>query len=583
MSKSVFLCFFLFIGSSSAADTLKIACVGNSITQGDWLANAATQGYVALLQKMLGSTCRVMNYGLSGRTMLFTGSQPYIKESKFSELFSVKPDVITIELGTNESRPSVWTSQAAFEADYSKFIDSVETIRITTPGHPSRPLVIPVLCTPATDNNTYTISGTNVTSFINPSIRKVAKVKGDSVIDACTPFLPLMKLIWDGVHPDSNGNKVLADIYYENLQNLALKQSPPTRWLWYGCPPAGAPGAFGNDTLDKPMLRIFPAPDSNRNGAAVLICPGGGYYQLAMGYEGTDVAKWFNSFGVSAFVLRYRLSPYHHPIEMNDAKRAMRIIRYYAASYGLDTTRIGIMGFSAGGHLASTIVTHFDNGNPADLDPINRKKSRPDFGVLIYPVITLSGPYAHTGSRDALLGSPANAAQVDSLSNQKWVSAQTPQTFLAHGDADNTVPIQNSRMFDSACKAFNVPDTLVVDPGKGHGYGMWGIWPDALKNWMLKRGLLAKTVGTESVPKDKSPVENKVCLRYSAAKGIFIGRGLIHPDIVRIFSVDGRCLVSVAGAAAGNFSWKPRTAGMYLVRIQAGKESFIAKLDCSDR
>jgi acyl-CoA thioesterase-1 len=218
---AVFIGLILYIAPASAADTLKIACVGNSITQGDWLANPAAQGYVALLQKMLGSSCRVMNFGLSGRTMLTTASQPYSKESKFSELFTVKPDVITIELGTNESRPSVWTTQAAFEADYSKFIDSLETIRITTPGHPAHPLILPVLCTPATDNNTYTISGSTIANQINPSIRKVAMAKGDTVINAYTPFLPLMKLIWDGVHPDSNGNKVLADIYYENLQNLA--------------------------------------------------------------------------------------------------------------------------------------------------------------------------------------------------------------------------------------------------------------------------------------------------------------------------------------------------------------------------
>ena len=586
---AVFSCLILFIVLASAADTLKIACVGNSITQGDGLANPAAQGYVALLQKMLGSNYRVMNYGLSGRTMLFSASQPYInpyiKESKFSELFTVKPDIITIELGANESRPSIWTTQAAYEADYSKFIDSLETIRITTPGHAAHPLILPVLCTPSTDNNTFGISGTIIANQIIPAIRKVAKAKGDSVIDTYTPFLPLAGLIKDGVHPDSNGNKVLADIFYENLRNLALKQSPPTRWLWYGRPPAGAPGALGNSDADKPMFYTFLAPDSIRNGAAVLICPGGGYTGVPgiMGNEGVEDAKWFNTFGVSAFVLRYRYSPYRHPIEMNDAKRAMRIIRYYAADYGIDTARIGIMGFSAGGHLASTIGTHFDAGKPTDPDPIERKKSRPDFLVLIYPVITLSGPYAHTGSRDALLGVPANAAQVDSLSNQKWVTSQTPQTFLSHGDGDWVVPIQNSRMFDSACKAFKVPDTLVVEPGKNHGYGMDGLWPDALKNWMLKRGLLTKPVGTEPFQTRKRDSENRCFLRYSPARGIYIDGSMIRPDMARILSLDGTCLATYTGTSAGDFSWKPRNRGIYFVQIQAGKEVSVAKIICTGR
>jgi acetyl esterase/lipase len=580
--KPVLFLLFLSITPSPAADTLKIACVGNSITQGDGLANPATQGYVALLQKMLGNNYRVMNYGLSGRTMLTTASQPYSKESKFRELFTVKPDIITIALGTNESRPSVWTTEAAYMTDYSRFIDSLETISNANSPHP---LILPVLCTPATDNNTYTISGTIIANQILPAIRTVAKTKGDSVIDAHTPFLPLMKLIRDGVHPDSSGNKVLADIFYENLQNLALKQSPPTRWLWYGRPPAGAPGALGNDSLDKPMLYMFPAPDSNRNGAAVIICPGGAYTGLPvmMSYEGFDEAKWFNTFGVTAFVLRYRYSPYRHPIEMNDAKRAMRTIRYYAASYGIDTTRIGLMGFSAGGHLASTVGTHFDAGKPADPDPIERKKSRPDFLVLVYPVITLTTPYTHTGSRDALLGVPANAALVDSLSNQKWVTAQTPQTFLAHGDADDAVPIQNSRLFDSACKAFQVPDTLVVDPGKGHAYGMAGIWPDALKNWMLKRGLLTKQVGIEQFQAKRRPVEHWGSVRYSPTRGIYFTRSTIQPDVVQVLTLSGACLASYNGTIAGDFSWKSRTRGMYLVRILSGKDVFIGKIMCSGK
>lgn len=271
-------------------DNVTIACVGNSITQGDWLSDPSSQGYVALLQQMLGKNYRILNFGLSGRTMLTTPSGGYNKESKFRELFTTKPDIITIMLGTNKSRPSIWTTQTAFEADYIRFIDSLATITNTNPTHRLHPQILPVLCPPATDDNTYTISGSIIKNQILPSIRKVANAKKTSTIDAYTPFLPLMNLIWDGVHPDANGNTVLADLYCENLRNLALEQLPAIRLLWYGRPPAGAPAAKGNDTLDKPLLRIFPAPDSIRNGIAVIICPWGGYEGLAMGYEETDVA-----------------------------------------------------------------------------------------------------------------------------------------------------------------------------------------------------------------------------------------------------------------------------------------------------
>lgn len=564
------------VDSSYVLDNIKIACVGNSITQGDGLANPATQGYVALVQKMFGTKCRVLNYGISGRTMLKNGDYPYWRETRFGDLFTVKPDIITIMLGTNDSKPWNWTTAATYTGDYAAFIDTLMTIRDTNPSHAPHPQILLCLPPPA-GTNSYSISGTVIATQIIPAVRALAQTKGDLIVDANLPFLPKMSMVPDGVHPDSNGNKVLADVFYETLQNCAFKQSPRTRWLWYG----SAPGALGNADVDKPMLYAFPAPDSNRNGAAVIICPGGGYTGLPVmtTYEGFDEAKWFNTYGVTAFVLRYRYSPYRHPIELNDAKRAMRTVRYYAAAYGLDTTKIGIMGFSAGGHLASTLGTHFDGGAPADLDPIQQKKSRPDFLVLIYPVITLQGWYAHTGSRDALLGVPANSAQVDSLSNQKWVTAQTPPTFLAHGDADNTVPIQNSRMFDSACKANHVPDTLVVDPGKNHGYGMAGIWPPILINWMRLRGIIATPTIVDHFTEAALCRAPLFSLRYSPAEGIHIAVNAPSADRIEIFSTSGRRFTVFAAApGAGDYYWKPSSQGVYIVRSRAG----IAKINCTE-
>jgi acetyl esterase/lipase len=544
---------------TGATQAAKIACVGNSITQGDWLANPAVQGYVALVQKMMGANHSVLNYGLSGRTMVRNGADAsYWKESKFADLFTVKPDIITIELGTNDTKPQNWTTQANYEADYSAFIDTLRKITTANPG--PHPMIMPVLPPPAAANS-YAISGTIMANQVIPAILKVAAAKGCTVIDANLPFLSKMSMVFDGVHPDSNGQKVLADLFYESLQNNALGRNPKLRLLWFG----SAPAATGNNSTDKPELYCFPAPDSIKTGTSVIICPGGAYGMLTMGNEGTDVAKWFASNGVTAFVLQYRLTPYHHPVELNDAKRAIRLVRYYASEWGLDTTRIGFMGFSAGGHLTSTLLTHWDTGSVTDLDPINRKTSRPGFGVLVYPVITMTGPYTHTGSRDNLLGTnPApSAALLDSLSNQKWVRANTPPTFLAHGDADNTVPIQNSRMFDSACKAYKVLDTLVVDPGKGHGYGMNGIWPPILLSWLKAHGIIQKHVVADYYKSIPAGRDQRFAIRVFQ-NGIRISRDNLDQGAIAIYSINGKKLVTVP-AGVTSYLFQPVSPGSYFI------------------
>src|SRR5450631_4604512 len=178
---------------------------------------------------------------------------------------------------------------------------------------------------------------------------------------------------------------------------------PKADLLW----PGGAPGAQGTEDIDKPSLAPYLVPAGRGTGTAVIVCPGGGYGHLAMDHEGDQVAKWLNSLGVSAFVLKYRLGPkYHHPVELGDAQRAIRTVRSKATEYRLMPDRIGIMGFSAGGHLASTAGTHFDAGDAGAADPIDRLSSRPDFLVLCYPVISF-GAFAHQGSRRNLLGENA--------------------------------------------------------------------------------------------------------------------------------------------------------------------------------
>jgi acetyl esterase/lipase len=267
---------------------------------------------------------------------------------------------------------------------------------------------------------------------------------------------------------------------------------PWTIHLWDG----PAPGAQGTADRDIPTLTIY-LPYGRGARTAVVVAPGGGYHDLAMNHEGRQVANWLNGLGIAAFVLKYRLGPtYHHPVELEDAQRAIRIVRSRAAEFGVEPDRIGIMGFSAGGHLASTAATHFDAGQPSAADPIDRVGSRPDFLVLAYPVITADEPYRHDGSFENLLGNHPDPALLESLSNEKQVTAQTPPTFLFHTDEDTTVPAENSVRFYLALRAAHVPAELHIFTPGHHGVGLamsdptLSAWPPLLAQWLRNRGLL---------------------------------------------------------------------------------------------
>jgi acetyl esterase/lipase len=268
-----------------------------------------------------------------------------------------------------------------------------------------------------------------------------------------------------------------------------------TESLW----PDGAPGAAGNEELDKPSITIWPADPAKATGTAVVVCPGGGYGHLAMDHEGKQIAEYLNNLGVSAFVLKYRLGPrYHHPAPLQDAQRAIRTVRSRAAEFKVSPDRIGIWGFSAGGHLASTAGTHFDNGRADAQDPIERVSSRPDFMVLAYPVISLTTEYVHKGSRRNLLGDNPDPKLVQSLSNELQVSARTPPTFLFHTDADTAVPPENSVLFYLALRKAGVPAEMHIYQNGQHGVGLatkdpvLSSWPGRLADWLRVRGLLSR-------------------------------------------------------------------------------------------
>lgn len=262
--------------------------------------------------------------------------------------------------------------------------------------------------------------------------------------------------------------------------------------LWQG----DAPGAQGASDADVPTLTLYLPGGRSASGAAVVVCPGGGYHGLAP-HEGKPVAEWLNTLGVTAFVLKYRLGPrYHHPVEMADVNRAIRTVRARADELKLDPKRIGVLGFSAGGHLASTAVTHFDDGIADAPDPVDRASSRPDFGVLIYPVITMTGPFTHRGSRAYLLGDSPADELVELMSSEKQVTDRTPPCFLVHTATDAAVPFQNSLMFAEAMRKHHVPVELHVFDHGAHGFGLGGKdavlsqWPGLCAKWMESHGWL---------------------------------------------------------------------------------------------
>jgi len=244
-------------------------------------------------------------------------------------------------------------------------------------------------------------------------------------------------------------------------------------------------------------VTYFPAVKPNST--AVIICPGGGYHKVCYGKEGIVIAKWLNTLGVTAFVLKYRLPSegYEYPVPLEDAQRAIRLVRSQAKQYGVAGDRIGIMGFSAGGHLASTAGTHFDYGDKRAKNAIDRVSSRPDFMILSYPVITFEDAYAHMGSRNYLLGQRRNDAEmVKYLSNNLQVTKDTPPNLLAHCRDDVKVPFENSVLFNKACLKAGVESELKIYEHGGHGFrlGLEGTdskqWTKDCERWLRSRGLI---------------------------------------------------------------------------------------------
>ncbi len=265
--------------------------------------------------------------------------------------------------------------------------------------------------------------------------------------------------------------------------------------LW----PGGAPGAVGNEPRDIPTLTPYLPAKEKATGAAIIVCPGGGYQHLA-DHEGRPVAEWLNSIGITAFVLKYRLGPrYQHPAPLQDAARAIRTVRSRAAEWNVDPGRIGILGFSAGGHLASTAGTHFDSGKRDAADPIERVSSRPNLMILIYPVITMK-QQTHAGSKNNLLGPNPPPDLVALLSNEEQVTKETPPAFLVHTTTDTAVPVENSLMFVMALRKAGVPFEFHLYERGPHGFGLGNkdpilaTWPGRCADWLRVHGFATPRV-----------------------------------------------------------------------------------------
>lgn len=289
------------------------------------------------------------------------------------------------------------------------------------------------------------------------------------------------------------------------LMNTALRAAAPAVIdIW----PEGVPGLKPDAgperdegegrvaNINHPTLTCFPAPAESANGTAVVICPGGGYARLSFQHEGIDIARRFNTLGISAFVLKYRVKEYGQPYPLQDVLRAIRLVRSRASQYGIKGDRIGVIGFSAGGHLAATAGTMWDapeGRTGAELDKVD---ARPDFMLLIYPVITMTDPYVHAGSRTNLLGPHPDAAAIRHWSPEENVRPDTPPAFLVSTEEDRIVPFQNTVMMFEALKAAKVPAEMHIFQHGPHGFGLGkglgpaSLWPELAAAWLRENKFL---------------------------------------------------------------------------------------------
>lgn len=292
-----------------------------------------------------------------------------------------------------------------------------------------------------------------------------------------------------------NKSLVLSLVVFVLAAQNAFAGQPQTVRLW----DAEAPNAVGSEEKDIPTAIVYLPSEVKEPTGAIVIFPGGGYGHLAIDHEGHEIAAWANRMGLAGIIVsyRHRKRGYGHPNPMLDAQRAIRMTRRRAKEWNIDPQRVGVLGFSAGGHLTTTVLTHFDAGKPDAADPVERMSCRPDFGVVCYAVIALDEPYTHRGSQRNLLGDnlpddPTSKSLIRSLSNEKQVTEATPPCFVWHTAEDKVVPAENSLRFYSALVEHGVPSELHIFPSGRHGIGLGAKieganqWPQLCQHWLTR-------------------------------------------------------------------------------------------------
>ena len=434
---------------------------------------------------------RVLNLGFG-----WDRTQNVLWRLDHGEFDGLRPRYVVINIGTNNFSA---TSNAGANTP-AEVAEGIRTIctRIRTKSPESRIILMGVFPRGAKPDAPFR----SKILALNKLLAEVAKAPGIRLLDIAQQFLLRngelpRRLMSDFCHPTEEGYAIWASALKPLLQDAepspvvgAVLPEPEKRSLWSGQAPVGD-GQF--EVGDAFITVHRPAPDE-ANGAALVICPGGGYGGLVTGAEGHGIGNWLTSHGIAGIVLEYRLPKGRPFVPLLDAKQALRMVRSNAEQWGVDPHRIGIIGFSAGGHLASTAGTHFDSGDPQGADPLNRASSRPDFVILVYPVVTM-GEKTHGGTKVNLLGRDPGPELVELFSNEKQVTGQTPPMFLAHAQDDNAVTPDNSRTLHEALQAHQVASEYLELPSGGHGLNgyqgpMWEAWQAKSLQWLAVQKMI---------------------------------------------------------------------------------------------
>ncbi|QDT43747.1 Acetylxylan esterase precursor [Gimesia alba] len=469
-------------------DTVSIVLLGDSISTGcnasGWAGGAPFQpAFSDLLKEHLQNhyqnRVEMANPSVGGKDTRWALTQ-------VDKVVESKPDLVIIAFGMNDS---AGRSVKEYQANTNALMEQIRK---------KRPQTEFILLAPMLGNKDWI----RLKHELFPQYR-------DALAELCRPGVALadMTSIWteflkqkqdwdltgNGVnHPNDFGHRVYAQVLSTLLVPPQKKSDtgnqtslpPKVVSLWNGKAPTG------DDQFEKADVKITVHEAIKGNGAAIVICPGGGYRGLVTGGEGHRIAQWLNQHGIAGVVLEYRMPDGRSFVPLMDAQQAIRTVRANAKQWNIDPHKVGIMGFSAGGHLASTAATHFDAGDPQSDDPVRRQSSRPDFAILVYPVVTM-GNTTHGGSKKNLLGAEPSPELIELFSNEKQITSETPPIFLAHAIDDKPVPVENSRALYQALQAKQIPSKLLELPSGGHGLNgykgpMWDAWQKQSMEWLAK-------------------------------------------------------------------------------------------------